>query len=57
TNKLLSLPIDTLQWNSNGDQILFNPILDQVCTFNWIENIEPLGILLVGTNKGIVSLE
>lgn len=57
--ELLSLPFNTLEWNITTpfNAILSDPILNSLFTFYWIKQIGVSGILMVGTENGIVALE
>lgn len=58
-NKLLSFPFDTITWQAiNPDlRTVLTPLLNAICSFNWIKQIGSTGLLFVGTNQGIVSLQ
>ena len=58
-NKLLSLPFDTITWQAINPALrtLSTPLLNAICSFNWIKQIGSTGFLFVGTNQGIVALQ
>ena len=58
-NKLLSLPFATCKWHIKDPcfQFLVDPILEGAKFFNWISHIGATGILMVGTNDGVIALE
>ncbi|BDC34672.1 hypothetical protein Noda2021_06300 [Candidatus Dependentiae bacterium Noda2021] len=58
-NSLFSLPFNTLEWRvpAPDQTIITNAIVTPNRTINWIKQIGVTGLLLMGTNKGILSLE
>lgn len=58
-NSLFSLPFNTLDWRvpAPDQTIITNAIVTPNQTINWIKQIGATGLLLMGTNKGILSLE
>lgn len=58
-NKILSLPFDTCKWQIKDPcfQFLFDPLLDVTKYFHWISHIGVTGILMAGTDTGVVALE
>ncbi len=57
-NRLMVLPYDATQWNLNSpNQYLADPTLGNICLFHWVKQIGATGILMAGTNTGIVALE
>jgi len=58
-NKIFVIPYDINEWNApNPDtMMLTDPALQQIKTFYWIRHIGATGILMAGTNSGVVSLE
>ncbi|MCA9769771.1 hypothetical protein KC460_00170 [Candidatus Dependentiae bacterium] len=58
-NRLLVLPFDTIRWNvyDLSMQSLFDPVLTQIQVFNWVQHIGMTGVILAGTNNGIIALE
>lgn len=59
SNTLFVLPFDTIDWNiSQPDQDFdLDPTLQTVQSFNWVQDIGATGIVMAGTNKGVVGLE
>ena len=59
SQQLFCLPFNTQEWAISGTsaQILSNSILDNYQRFYWIKDIGTTGILMVGTNSGVVALE
>ncbi len=59
-NKIMSFPYDTPAWNvcSPGRQVLgFDPYLISTKRFFWIKHIGFTGILMAGTESGVIALE
>jgi len=58
-NKIFVIPYNTLEWSiSDPDTMLLtDPALKQIKTFYWIRHIGATGILMAGTDSGVVSLE
>ncbi len=58
-NKLLSFPFDTKEWNiqNPAQHVLFDPVLANTSRFFWVKQIGVTGILMAGTNEGVVALE
>lgn len=57
-NRLMVMPFDTYQWYvCSPDQVITDPRLSNICVFYWIEQIGASGIMMVGTNNGIVALQ
>ncbi len=59
-NKLMSFPFNTLQWRicAPGQQILlFDPYVVATQRFFWVKQIGITGILMAGTNDGVIALE
>lgn len=58
-NSLLSLPFNTAQWRiaSPSQAAIITPIITPLITMNWIKQIGATGLLLLGTNSGIISLQ
>lgn len=54
-NTLQSMPFATTEWGMSGPEIIAE--LADVSCINWIENISGSGILMVGTDKGVATLE
>jgi hypothetical protein len=52
---LKSMPFATTEWNMNGP-VPINKLAG-INRVNWIENISGLGILMIGTDKGVATLE
>jgi hypothetical protein len=56
-NKIMVSPFNVTEWNVGIPQILSNPILQQQSRFYWIKQIGITGLLLAGTDSGVVGLE
>ncbi|TET06344.1 hypothetical protein E3J79_02310 [Candidatus Dependentiae bacterium] len=58
-NKLLSFPYNTKEWNivNPGQHIIFDPAVQVPNRFYWVHHIGASGILMAGTNLGVVALE
>lgn len=58
-NNLFSLPFNTLEWNvaAPNQTIIITPIVTPRRTLFWIKQIGATGLLLLGSSKGILSLE
>ena len=59
-NRLMSFPYNTLQWRvcAPGQQILlFDPYVTATQRFFWVKQIGITGILMAGTNDGVIALE
>jgi hypothetical protein len=58
-NTLLILPYDTTDWDvTQPDQdIGMDPILNTIGSYNWVQDIGATGIIMAGTNQGVVGLE
>lgn len=58
-NALLSLPFATDQWRitSPSQAVIITPIVTPLITMNWIKQIGATGLLMLGTNSGIISLQ
>jgi hypothetical protein len=54
-NTLKSMPFATTEWNMNGPETIAG--LTGVNRINWIENISGIGMLMAGTDKGVITLE
>jgi hypothetical protein len=57
TNKLAIIPYDIQEWNATFPTILTYPTLRQEQFFYWIKQIGATGLLMAGTNRGVISLE
>lgn len=59
SNTLLVLPYDTTDWDiAQPDQdIALDPILNTIESYNWVQDIGATGIIMAGTNQGVVGLE
>lgn len=55
---IISLPFSNQQWNiqTPSDAFLADPLLMPIESFYWIKLIGSSGLLMVGTNQGIVAL-
>lgn len=56
-NKLMVSPYNTTEWNVGIPQVLSNPVLQQHERFYWVKQIGITGLLLAGTENGVVGLE
>ena len=58
-NKLLSFPYNTTEWNvvNPGQHILFDPTIKITQRFYWVHHIGASGILMAGTDSGVIALE
>lgn len=58
-NKLIMLPYNIQEWNANlpAQQFLNIPAFISQAALFWIKQIGATGILMVGTSKGVISLE
>ncbi len=58
-NSLLVSPYDTFAWNvvNPAQNVLSDPALTPCPTCNWVKQIGVSGILMAGTNTGVVALE
>ncbi|MFC1842163.1 hypothetical protein ACFLYU_00715 [Candidatus Dependentiae bacterium] len=59
TNKLFVIPYDIQEWmvTDPKNQVLTDPELKQAQTFYWLGPIGATGIILAGTNNGVVALQ
>lgn len=57
--ELLSFPFNTIEWgiNSPNEQLLDQSVINDASAFYWVKQIGVTGILLVGTNSGVVALQ
>ena len=56
----MSFPYNTLEWRvcAPGQQILlFDPYVTATKRFFWVKQIGATGILMAGTQNGIIALE
>jgi hypothetical protein len=56
-SKLAVIPYDVADWNITTPDILNDPTVANVRRFYWVRSIGPTGIVLAGTNKGVVGLQ
>lgn len=56
-NKLGVLPFDAAAFNLSSATILTHPILQKIKRFYWIKVIGASGLVLAGTEQGVVGLE
>lgn len=58
-NNLVVFPYDTIEWNVKAveDGIIENNAVNPIETFYWVRTIGATGIILAGTNKGVLALE
>jgi len=56
-NKLSVLPFDAAAFNLSSATILTHPILQKIKRFYWIKVIGASGLVLSGTEQGVVGLE
>ena len=61
TNQICLIPFNSTIWNVNSEDppIIRNPVIHSNGTkfFNWIKEIGSSGIIMAGTNNGVVALE
>ncbi len=55
--KLGVLPFDVSDWNITQQTVLTDPTLTNERRFYWVRLIGPTGILLAGTENGVVGLQ
>ena len=55
--RLAVIPFDTQAWGMQAPQILSHPLLQTVERFFWVQPIGMSGLVLAGTEKGVVGLE
>jgi hypothetical protein len=55
-NRLMVFPYDQDEWCASTLYLL-DPVLNTICSCNCIKQIGATGILMVGTNSGVVALE
>ena len=56
-NRLGVIPFDVDTFNIAGPTILTHPILQKIQRFYWVQAIGTSGLVLAGTQKGVVGLE
>jgi len=58
-DQILSLPFNTLLWDipTVDDAVIEDPVVNSTPDMYWIKQIGITGILLVGTNMGVIALE
>jgi hypothetical protein len=56
--QLMCLPFDTLEWDIDNPEetILSDPLLNKAVGFYWIKQIGVTGLLMAGTDKGVLAL-
>ncbi len=54
--KLSVIPFDTQTWNLSSPQILKYPSLRSIERFFWVQTIGMSGLVLAGTNSGVIGL-
>ncbi len=56
--QLMCLPFDTLEWDLDNPEetILYDSVLNKGVGFYWVKQIGVTGLLMAGTDKGIVAL-
>jgi hypothetical protein len=56
---MMVLPFNVIEWDvvNPADNILVDPTLSTVQSFYWVKQIGTTGIVMAGTNKGVVALE
>ena len=56
--QLISLPFDTLEWDLDNPEeaILTDSLLNKTVAFYWIKQIGVTGLLMAGTDRGIIAL-
>lgn len=55
-NRIIVSPYDIAEWNVTTPILLSNPALSQETWFYWIKQIGATGILMAGTERGVVGL-
>lgn len=55
--ELLAMPYDVAQWGVTRPAVLTDPIFETVGTLYWIQQIGATGIVMAGTNSGVIALE
>jgi hypothetical protein len=59
-NRLMSFPYNTTEWRVGApgqSVLLFDPYVNATKRFFWIKQIGVTGILMAGTNAGVIALE
>ena len=59
-NRLMSYPYNTIEWGvcaPGQNVLLFDPFIKSSKRFFWIKQIGATGILMAGTNNGVIALE
>lgn len=59
-NKLMTFPYNTAEWNvcgPEGQVLIFDPYVAATNRFFWVKQIGYTGILMAGTDTGVIALE
>jgi len=56
-SKLAVIPYDIAEWNIIYPDLLNDPIVATTRRFYWIRSIGPTGVILAGTNQGVIGLQ
>lgn len=56
-SQIAVLPFEVEDWNVRQFLPLFNPALERYRSINWIRNFGATGLIIAGTNQGVVGLE
>lgn len=56
-NRMYVLPYDTSEHNVLNPTVISDMVLDSITRFYWLKQLGGTGLLLAGTNNGVVSLE
>lgn len=56
--QLMCLPFDTIEWDIDNPEetVLSDPFLNKIIAFYWIKQIGVTGLLMAGTDKGVIAL-
>ena len=54
--KLAVLPFNITEWNVAAPAILVHPVINQINRFFWVQEIGASGLVLAGTDCGVVGL-
>lgn len=55
--QLAVMPFEVQEWNVYQFEALFNTSLQQFRAINWVRNMGASGLVMAGTNKGVIGLE
>lgn len=56
-NQLMTLPYQVAEWGVTTPLALSDTALNTVPTLNWIQQIGATGVMMAGTNAGVIALE